>query len=64
MIDPELLDALKKYKNAKKRVECERNYLMNILPDDVASEIHYNGEHAIARYPEYKEFIKELTDRN
>jgi hypothetical protein len=62
-MDQDILEAFDKYKKAKKRVECEKMYLLSILPDDVASEFHYNGRHAIERYPEYAKIIEELLDK-
>lgn len=62
-MDQDILEALNKYKKAKKRVECEKMYLLSILPENVASEIHYNGIHAIEHCPEYAEIIKELLDK-
>lgn len=62
-MDQDIMEAFTKFKNAKKRLECERMYLLSILPENVASEIHYNGMHAIEHCPEYAEIIKELLDK-
>jgi hypothetical protein len=60
MIDPAVIQALNTYKRAKKLVGIEYQRVLAMLPDDVASEFHYNGMNAIHRYPEYKEVFEEL----
>lgn len=62
-MDNDVKEALHKYKIAKKRLAAERTYLLSILPDRVASELHYNGPHrAKDTYPEFSEILKELYD--
>lgn len=62
MIDPDILEALDKCKKVKKRLGCEITYLKSILPENVQSEIHYNGRNAKHACPEYSQIIDFILD--
>jgi hypothetical protein len=59
-LEPEVIDAFRIFKRAKKLLEVERQRMLAMLPDDVATEFHYNGQNAVHRYPEYAEIFAEL----
>jgi hypothetical protein len=60
MIHPDITLAVANYRKAKRLVEVERQRVLAMLPEDVASEFHYNGMNAAHRYPEYTDIFKEL----
>lgn len=59
-MDRDLLAAFNNYKRAKRILEVERENVLAYLPEDAASEFHYNGLHASERYPQYKDIFEEL----
>jgi hypothetical protein len=59
-MNTDIINALENFKKSKRLLEIERMRLMAILPDDVASEFHYNGMHATHRYPEYTKVFEAL----
>ena len=57
----ELVNQLHVYKVHKKRAECEKEILFEMLPDEVQDELHYNGpERAKERYPEYAKIFEQF----
>jgi hypothetical protein len=56
------IKALEKFKNAKLELELCRKRLISVLPDHIASEIHYNGRHANIPQ-EYNEISEQLRSR-
>ena len=53
-MDNQVLEALESYKRAKRLVGIERQRVIAMLPEHIASELHYNGPHrAKDLYPAY-----------
>jgi hypothetical protein len=47
---------------AKIRADAEAKVLLQMLPDDLQSELHYNGEKRARQcYPEYSDAIEVLS---
>jgi hypothetical protein len=56
-------EQIQKIKIARARLVAEIQVAQAMLPDDCASELHYNGpRRAIAAYPEFKELITAMED--
>ena len=48
-------------KMAKIRAQAEAQVMRQMLPEDVQSELHYNGkDKAIQRYPEFRNAIEAI----
>lgn len=58
-LTPELLAAYKNLKRAKLALKHAEETLYAELPEDVAGEIHYNGQHAQVS-AEYTDIKREL----
>jgi hypothetical protein len=61
-MDKDIKNAFEQFKRAKRLVEVEKQRVLAYLPEDAASEFHYNGIHASERYPQFRDIFEELLD--